>query len=130
MGFNKFISQPLFIPKKIDIKLQFMRIIQFHPIQSPLFSFLLLDCKDDIKPKLIMPYYTQKPHRNRRKLKKPNQHFQCSCGRLYANENGLRQHTKWECGKMAAFKCHYCDYLCHRSSTLNRHIKFIHGNCN
>lgn len=52
----------------------------------------------------------------------------CVCGRKYCNQNLLKFHHKWECGRK--IRCHnlLCDKLFDTISTLRNHMSCVH-NC-
>lgn len=54
-------------------------------------------------------------------------HICDKCNRIYSHQQSLRNHQKFECGKIAQFSCPHCDYRSKRKGNMKSHILHVHS---
>ncbi|XP_050430030.1 longitudinals lacking protein, isoforms A/B/D/L-like isoform X7 [Adelges cooleyi] len=63
---------------------------------------------------------------DRRKSKRADNYYHCTCGRKYKFSQGLFTHRKYECGKKPMFNCIACNKEFKQPINYKRHMKNVH----
>ncbi|XP_034249725.1 longitudinals lacking protein, isoforms A/B/D/L-like [Thrips palmi] len=88
--------------------------------------------KDDILNSWVLMnnYHTRdalSEHQENENRFQSQSHHCDKCNRIYSHQQSLRNHQKFECGKVAQFACSYCDYRCKRKGNMKTHIIHVHS---